>query len=300
MKSDKEGLTIFSRFFGTTSLRRYTELAIPEGCSVTILHDKLLDDAQKETLRFSIADARGDATNAVQGLSSGNDSKEPLLLSRYKNSFRFDPTENHEAAREVLYKMMLLENGVNSSNLVIKLYPRLFGDDDTVGFTKSGLNTTGNPKICIKLAERLASDRHACSRFINHEISHNVANTRDYGEHGNGYATTIYIDNIGDDRVDIFLPDRDEKYLSTAEAIDNADSYATYARNRATIISRLARRGEQVAETSKDIHQSSNDPLEAADGELADEHKIIPRKQPAEIAMARTFDRQTKRSCSVR
>jgi hypothetical protein len=220
---DKEGWRLLSPHIRKTKLPVYTELAVPGGHSVLLLHEYGFNERQLDKIRHNVGRARANVDAGIDALSKDSsqyDSKTSALL---KQHFLIDADPDAIGGTgDILRELRKISAGLNGPNVEIKVL-----DDLSKRFPESPAGATGmawrrfsgeeSPQVSFRIQTSAALDAELGPRVMIHETAHNVAGLDDHGERG-------YLDDPVAGQPMRYR----ENGLTFHEALINADTYAAF------------------------------------------------------------------------
>jgi hypothetical protein len=222
---DKEGWRLLSPHIRKTKLPVYTELAVPGGHSVLLLHENGFNERQLDKIRHNVGRARADVDAGINALANKDmsqyDNKTSALL---KLHFRIDTdTVAIGGTGDILRELRKISAGLNGPNVEIKVLDDLSkrfpetAHGGTVGLAWRRFSKEESPQVSFRIKTSAALDPELGPHTIIHEAAHNVAALEDHGERGyTGYPIAGQ-------------PMRyRENGLTFHEALVNADTYAAF------------------------------------------------------------------------
>jgi len=242
LPTENSGWTLLSPHVGKTKLPMYTELAIPGGNSVLLLHEYEFNEPQLDKIRHNVGRARAYVAAAIDALAnkSGSqyDSKTSALLKHHflldvdKDTTGEDFDANGDPDQKppttlfsdtILRRLRKISAGLHGPNVEIKVlddlrkrFPHL--SELTEGVAWKRFSRDEAPRVSFRIQTDSIFHVERGPQTIIHETSHNVAALVDHGMRGycNEYAKAgqplHYMENG----------------LKSHEALKNADSYAGF------------------------------------------------------------------------
>lgn len=240
---DNVGWRLLSSHIGKTKLPVYTELAVPGGNSVLLLHEYEFNERQLDVIRHNVGRARANVDAGIEALaykdSSQYDGKTSALLKHHflldvdKGAAAglvdvfgpdFDPhRETMGGARDILRELRRISAGLNGPNLEMKVLDDLSkrfpetAHAGTVGLAWRRFSNDESPRVSFRIKTSAVFDAELGPRIIIHETAHNVAALDDHGERG-------YLDDSVAGQPMRYR----ENGLTFQEALINADTYAAF------------------------------------------------------------------------
>lgn len=241
---DNVGWRLLSPHIRKTRLPVYTELAIPGGHSVLLLHEYEFNERQLDKIRSNVGRARADVDAGIESLakdSSQYDSKTSALLKQHffidvdtvergGNKATISTDSDFDLGLyamgdtgDILRELRKISAGLNGPNVEIKVlddlskrFPEL-SHAGTVGLAWRRFSSEESPRVSFRIQTSAALDAELGPRAIIHETAHNVAALDDHGERGYLHAPVAG------------QPMRyRENGLTFHEALINADTYAGF------------------------------------------------------------------------
>lgn len=239
---DKVGWRLLSPHIRKTKLPLYTELAIPDGNSVLLLHEYEFNERQLDQIRHNVGRARANVAAGIDALackdSSQYDSRTAALLKRHflldvdkgATGDDFDADGNPDPKPDtmlvtdnILRRLRKISAGLDGPNVEIKVLDDLRtrspeATEHTDGLARMRFSRDETPRVSFRIRTVEVFDAERGPQVMIHETAHNVAALDDHGERG-------YFDSY----LTAGQPMRyRESGLTSCEALRNADTYAGF------------------------------------------------------------------------
>lgn len=226
-----KGRTQFSRHFWKTDLPRYTNLYVPGGRRVLLLHEYELTKDQEKDIADTIVRARQDVRHAIRELSKGVGNLDSNTYRLLQDQFRVGPGKlsqwHVDAIRE---RMCKIAEGLNSPNFQIKITDGLSVDENyrvnttnrdpkkqIGGLAQVDFLDDPSQRVSVRLNMEAARDPTYGSDLLINMVGLNAAHLFDYGD--KGYSVRNESGRSGP-----YLKDG----LRPHQALENADTYAAF------------------------------------------------------------------------
>jgi len=171
MAQDRDGRVYFFSQSGTTRLSHYTELQVPGGPPVRLLHDGQLTNEQRENIRANVARSREDVNEAIETLSKGLKHLGPETRQLMANQLGIHPMDlTDRGVERINNRLKQTADGLYSPKIEIKLVDRMYSGEvgrnkiqrapyrELPGRARIGRYRDESPNIDLKMTKSQAWD----------------------------------------------------------------------------------------------------------------------------------------------